>query len=179
MKALVLDLRDNPGGLFEVAVEVAKRFLSSGVIVSTQHQDPKLNMVYHARNPAALTLPLVVLVDGDTASAAEVLAGALKENKRARLVGQTTYGKGCSQGLLPLPPVGQLKLPREPGGRPTGGLRITVARFFSPTGYPYSGRGVVPHLLVERHLMSESMADDDQQLAEARGEALRLLEMMR
>src|SRR5947209_8199415 len=77
MKALILDLRGNSGGLFEVAVEAARRFLAAGVIVSTRHQDPKLNTVYHARNPAALTVPLVVLVDGETASAAEVVAGAL------------------------------------------------------------------------------------------------------
>jgi carboxyl-terminal processing protease len=179
MKALILDLRDNPGGLVEVAIEVAQRFLATGLIASREHQDSSLNKVYHAHNPAALKLPLVVLVDGDTASAAEILAGALKENKRARLVGQTTYGKGCSQGLLELPPVGLLKLPPEPGGRPTGGIRITVARFFSPTGYPYSGRGVVPHLFAERQLVPESMADDDQQLIAARAEALRLLEMVR
>jgi carboxyl-terminal processing protease len=162
-----------------MAVDVAQRFLPSGLIASREHQDSSLNKLYHAHNPGALKLPLVVLVDGDTASAAEILAGALKENKRARLVGQTTYGKGCSQGLLELPAVGLLKLPPEPGGRPTGGIRITVARFFSPTGYPYSGRGVVPHLLVERHLLPESMSDDDQQLIAARAEALRLLEMVR
>ncbi|HYT90426.1 MAG TPA: S41 family peptidase, partial [Gemmataceae bacterium] len=177
MKALIIDLRDNPGGLVEVAVDVARRFLKTGVIGSVQHQDPKLNTVYHSRNPAALTFPLVLLVDGDTASAAEILAGALKENNRARLVGQTTYGKGCSQGLLRLPPVGLLKLPPEEGGSQTGGIRITVAEFFSPNRHPYTGRGVVPHLLVERHLVPEpSMADDDQQLVAARAEALRLLE---
>src|SRR5262245_384031 len=83
MKALVLDLRDNPGGLFEVAVEVARRFLAHGVIVSLQQQGVKSPTPYQARNPAALALPLVLLVDGNTASSAEVLAGALKENKRA------------------------------------------------------------------------------------------------
>ncbi len=182
MKALILDLRGNSGGLFEVAVEVARRFLASGVIVSTQHQDPKLNTVYQARNPGALTLPLVVLVDGETASAAEVLAGALKENKRARLVGQTTYGKGCSQGLLRLPTQGLLKLPAEQGGRPTGGIRITVARFFSPAGYPYTGRGVVPHLFVNRPLVPGSLSEADDEphwLDSARAEAQRLLDMVR
>src|SRR5207302_1152257 len=143
------DLRGNAGGLVEVAIETARRFLPSGVIVSTQNHDPRHNTVYQASNPGALALPLVVLVDGDTASAAEVLAGALKDNKRARLVGQATYGKGCSQGLL--------KLPAASGGVPTGAVRITVARLFSPSGAPYTGRGVVPHVVAPRRLMRDSL----------------------
>ena len=170
MKALILDLRGNSGGLFEVAVDTARRFLSSGTVVSTQHQDPKLNMIYHARNPAALTLPLIVLVDGETASAAEVVVGALKDNKRARVVGQTTYGKGCSQGLLRLPAQGMLQRPPKPGGSATGAIRITVARFYSPAGYAYSGRGVVPHIPVG--------PDAEQQLVRALVEAQRTLGMV-
>jgi carboxyl-terminal processing protease len=134
-KSLILDLRGNSGGLFESAIEVARRFIANGIITFTHNTDPKLNTVYHARNPNALDLPLIVLIDGDTASAAEVLAGALKDHKRGRLVGQTTFGKGCTQCIL--------KLPAE-GNVPTGGLRLTVARFFSPDGLPYTGRGVVP-----------------------------------
>jgi carboxyl-terminal processing protease len=168
MKALILDLRGNGGGLFDSAIQAARRFLPTGVIVSTEHQDSRDNMVYHARNPGALTLPLVVLIDGDTASAAEVLAGALKDNKRGRLVGQTTFGKGCTQCLLKLPPA--------PGGVPTGGLRVTVTRFFSPSGLPYTGRGVLPHLFVDR-VTVESMSPLDAQLEEARIEVLRLLEI--
>jgi carboxyl-terminal processing protease len=168
MKALILDLRGNGGGLFEVAVETARRFLRGDVIiVRTQHQDPKLNTIYRARNPAALTLPLVVLVDGETASAAEVVVGALKDHERARVVGQTTYGKGCSQGLLRLPTQGLLRLPPKPGGKATGGIRITVARFFSPLGSPYTGRGVVPHIPMEQ--------DSEQQLVRALLEAQRML----
>ncbi len=174
MKALILDLRGNSGGLLEVAVEVARRFLREGRIVWTEHQDRSLNEVFEARNPGALGLPLVVLVDGETASSAEILAGALKENGRARLVGQTTYGKGCSQGILRLPAQGLLKLHPDDGGKATGGLRITVARFLSPTRQPYSGRGVAPHVLVES---GESAADV--QLERARGEALRLLDKVR
>jgi carboxyl-terminal processing protease len=165
MKALILDLRGNGGGIFEVAIDAARRFLLTGVIASTQSNDPKFNTIYQSRNPAALTLPLVVMIDGDTASAAEVLAGALKENKRGRLVGQTSFGKGCTQTVLKLPPA--------PGGLPTGGLRLTVARFFSPTGQPYNGRGVTPHLFAERFLMADAM--NDHQMEEARMEAQRLL----
>ena len=141
MKGLILDLRGNSGGMVDAAIEVARRFLASGVIASTECYDPKLSTVFHARNPAAWTLPLIVLVDGDTASAAEVLAGALKDNNRARLVGQPTFGKGSSQGLI--------RLPDALGGVPTGGLRLTIARFFSPKGLPYAGIGVSPDLLME------------------------------
>jgi carboxyl-terminal processing protease len=169
-KALILDLRGNPGGLLDVSIEIARRFLPTGIVLSTQHQDPKSSVVYRADNPTALTLPLVVLVDGDTASAAEVLAGALKENRRARVVGLTTYGKGCSQGLLKLPAEGALRTPAvttTSGG--TGGIRITVARFFSPSGRPYSGRGVEPDVVV---------AEADQQIYQGRTEAERMLMSM-
>jgi carboxyl-terminal processing protease len=170
MKALILDIRSNGGGLFEAAIDVARRFLATGIIASTQNSDPKFSTVFHARNPHALTLPLVVLIDGDTASAAEVLAGALKDNKRGRLVGQTTFGKGCTQCIL--------KLPAAPGGVPTGGMRLTVARFFSPEGLPYTGRGVVPHVPAERLLMG-SMSGPDQQMDAAMLEAQRLLDAAR
>jgi carboxyl-terminal processing protease len=166
MKALILDIRANNGGLFEVAIDVARRFLSSGVIASTLNSDPKLNTVYQARNPGALALPVVVIIDNETASAAEVLAGALKENKRARLVGQTTFGKGCTQCILKLPPA--------PGGVPTGGMRLTVARFFSPDGLPFTGRGITPHVAVERQIM-DSTINLDPQLDAAISEAQRLL----
>jgi carboxyl-terminal processing protease len=137
MKVLILDLRGNPGGLFNVAVQVAERFLSEGVIVSTQSPVPAFNKIHEAHNMIALTFPLVVLVDGDTASAAEIVAGALKENQRGTLVGQPTFGKGTSQRVL--------RLETAPAG-----VRITLARFFSPTGQAYSGRGVTPHILVDR-----------------------------
>jgi carboxyl-terminal processing protease len=169
-KALVLDLRGNPGGLLDVAIEIARRFLSTGVIVSTQHHDPRSSKVYRSDNPMALTLPVVVLVDSDTASAAEVLAGALKDNHRARVVGQTTYGKGCSQGLLKLTGDGELRLP--PNSSSAGGIgaiRITTARFYSPLGQPYSGRGVEPDVPATGAL----------QLYQAREEAHRLLNVPR
>jgi len=170
MKALILDLRGNSGGLFKVGVETARRFLTEGVIVSERYYDPGLDTVHEARNPAALTIPLVVLVDGETASAAEVVAGALKDHKRARVVGQTSYGKGCTQGLLPLPVRGLLEYPQHERGKPTGAIRITVAHFFSPAGYAYAGRGVLPDVPVD--------LDANQQLIRALDEAQRLLGMM-
>jgi len=132
MRVLILDLRGNPGGLFKVAVQSSRLFLSDGVIVFTQSRLPEFNETHRSRNADALGMPLVVLVDGETASAAEVLAGALKENRRATLVGQTTFGKGSIQCVVPLE-----KIP--------AGIRITVAKFYSPANYPYSGHGVTPN----------------------------------
>lgn len=150
VKGVVLDLRGNPGGVFESAIDTARRFLSSGVIVSTEHQDPRFNTVHQSRNSAAFTVPVIVLIDQDTASAAEVLAGALKENDRARVYGQPSFGKGCTQVLLKLPAA---------QGVPTGGIRITIARFFSPKGLPYSGRGVLPDVAVERFRAMDMATD--------------------
>src|SRR5204863_34824 len=87
---------------------------------------------------------------GDTASAAEVLAGALKENDRAYLIGQTTYGKGCTQWVLNF-------LPKATGGVPSGGMKLTVARFYDPKGEPFSGRGVAPHLFIEEGEEADTM----------------------
>jgi carboxyl-terminal processing protease len=104
-------------------------------------------------------MPLIVLVDGETASAAEVLAGALKENERAILVGQTTYGKGSIQEVM--------ELKRAPAA-----IRITLAKLFSPTGQAYNGAGVAPHFYVERTSMK---FDEQLRLAvqEAKSFALR------
>ncbi len=133
MKSLVIDLRGNAGGLFISAVRVAERFLPMGVIVTAHGQRPPFNRAYESRSGMdAFDFPVVVLVDSDTASAAEVLAEALKENQRAVLVGQPTYGKGTLQCVLQL--------------APAGGLRLTLARLFGPRGLPIQGAGVVPHV---------------------------------
>jgi carboxyl-terminal processing protease len=136
MKALVLDLRGNPGGLFKPSIQTAEMFLPEGIIVHTQSPSTEYNQSHKSHNPNAFTFPLVLLIDGETASSAEVVAGALKENDRARLVGQTTYGKGSIQCVVPLEIV-------------AAGVKITVARFLSPSGQPYTGRGVTPHVIVE------------------------------
>jgi len=171
MKALILDLRDNNGGIFESAIDTARRFLASGIITSTVNHDSKANFVYHAKNPNALRVPLAVLVNGDTASAAEVLAGALKDNNRAYLIGQTTFGKGCTQCIL--------KLPSATGGVPTGGMKLTVSRFFSPKGVPYSGRGIVPHFIVEDSMPPSQSMMNDPYYAKAVEELSRMLAMQK
>jgi len=180
IKALIVDLRGNAGGLFEAALEVTQRFLANGVIVVKQRWDFKKEE-FTAQNPGALTLPLVVMVDGETMSSAEIVAGALKDHKRARLVGQTTFGKGLLQRVFRLPDQGLLKTPAESGGVATGGVRLTVARFFSLSGMAYHDRGVAPHLFVERRALPDSMSidDTDQQLEVALAEAQRLLDVRR
>jgi carboxyl-terminal processing protease len=166
MAGLILDLRGNPGGLFEPAVQVAELFVGEpGVLVYTHGQPKKYNQPYVSRGlhppPPSATVPLVVLVDAETASAAEVVAGALKERGRARVVGQTTYGKGSIQWLVPLkdPP-----LDKTPGG-----IRITVAKFESPAHHPYSGRGVEPDVA----------AEGEQALNAAKAELRNLFERLR
>jgi carboxyl-terminal processing protease len=144
LQKLVLDLRGNPGGSFPAALQVAEMFLPEGVICYTRTRQKE--EAYRANNPQAFLMPLVLLVDGDTASAAEVVAGALKENGRATLVGQATYGKCSIQCVIRLETI-------------KSGIQLTVARFASPAHDSYDGHGVVPHQLAERDPM------DDRQLA--------------
>lgn len=128
-RALVVDLRGNPGGLFDAGLQTSELFLNDHVIVYTQGRF-KIE-THKARNPSPFNLPILVVVDAETASTAEIVAGALKENGKAKVAGHTTFGKGTIQCLIPLE-----KFP--------AGLRITVAKFLSPANYPYSGHGVIP-----------------------------------
>jgi carboxyl-terminal processing protease len=148
LKGLVLDLRGNLGGSFKAALKVTEEFLTEGVIVYTQFRTRE--KAERASNPDAVTLPMVVLVDADTASAAEIVAGALKDNGRAKLVGQPTYGKGSIQCLVKLD---SLK----------AGLQVTVARFSSPNRVAYDGHGVTPDALVEYSVAMMPSGDDSQQ----------------
>lgn len=154
IRGLILDLRGNPGGSFEAAIDVARRFLISGVITSTQFSDPKFNATYQARNPNAWTMPMIVLIDSDTSSSAEILAGALKENDRAKLIGLSTFGKGCTQCVVKLHPI---------QGVPTGGVRLTIARFYSPKGRSYSGQGIAPDQFIEDAMAQMTFAVEDLQ----------------
>jgi|JI10StandDraft_1071094.scaffolds.fasta_scaffold31355_2 carboxyl-terminal processing protease len=128
VRGLVLDLRDNPGGLLAQAVEVAGRFVAGGRVVIVRARDDE--DVWTAGARAAYTGPLVVLVNEGTASAAEILAGALQDHRRARLLGAPTFGKGTVQRLVNL--------------SDGSGLKLTIARYFSPEGRPIDGVGLTP-----------------------------------
>jgi carboxyl-terminal processing protease len=135
MKSLIIDLRGNPGGLLTSSVEVADKFLEQGSIVSTRGRSPNEDFNYTAHRAGTWRVPLVVLIDGDSASASEIFAGAIRDHRRGTIVGVRSYGKGSVQGIFPL----------TIGGT---GVRLTTAKFYSPTGRPYSRVGVEPDVLV-------------------------------
>jgi carboxyl-terminal processing protease len=135
MKSLIIDLRGNPGGLLVTAVEVADKFIQHGVIVSTRGRSAQEDFIYSAHTAGTWRVPLVVLIDCDTASAAEIFVGAIREHRRGTVVGSRSYGKGSVQGIFPLSLSG-------------AGLRLTTAKFYSPSGRPYSRIGVTPDVLV-------------------------------
>ena len=135
MKSLVIDLRRNPGGLLDSAVELADEFLARGGIVSTRGRNGQENRNYTARVPGTWDIPLVVLIDGDSASASEIFAGAIRDHDRGYVVGQVSYGKGSVQGVFP-------------NDRGIGGLRLTVSKFYSPSGAAISSKGITPHVII-------------------------------
>ena len=134
LQGAVLDLRSNPGGLVTAAVGVADDFLDHGTIVSTRGRLKQADMTFTAQGDGDLLkgAPLVVLVDNGTASAAEIVAGALKDNHRAVLMGRRTFGKGSVQTLLPLP-----------GG---DAVKLTTARYYTPDGGSIQARGIEPDI---------------------------------
>jgi carboxyl-terminal processing protease len=146
MKTLVLDLRGNPGGLLNVAVEIAELFISRGVIVSTRGRAPGQSQVYQAQGRAVWPMPMLVLIDHDSASASEILAGALKEHGRAVVIGEKSYGKGSVQSIFALRSA-------------PAGLKLTTAKFYSPFNRSYSEQGVEPDVAVE--LRRKPAADSD------------------
>jgi len=147
-RALVLDLRGNAGGLFPAAVKTAEKFLPGGIIVTAQGQHDDANKVYTSTTGnAASDLPMVVLVDGETASAAEVLAVALRDNQRAKLVGTATFGKGSVQKVITFTTAEEID--SDTGKpRPRAAVRITLARLIGPSGAPITGVGVTPDQLI-------------------------------
>jgi len=135
MKSLVVDVRGNPGGLLMSAVEVADRFVERGVIVTTRGRNSQEDYTYSAHDIGKWRMPLVVIIDQDSASAAEIFAGAIRDHRRGTIVGARSFGKGSVQGIFPLE-------------ESDAGVRLTTAKFYSPAGHPYSFVGVEPDLEV-------------------------------
>jgi carboxyl-terminal processing protease len=136
MKSLVIDVRGNPGGLLSAAVEVADRFLVSGRIVTTRGRNTRENFDYSAHRANTWSVPLVVLVDRESASASEIFAGAIADSGRGTLIGETSYGKGSVQGIFRMQTA-------------NFGLCLTTAKFYSPSGRAISHSGVAPHIKIE------------------------------
>lgn len=139
ISCLIIDLRQNPGGLLQEAINVSDLFLPKGIIVQTQGRNG-----YHsfkAQSQNQFNIPLLLLVDSNSASAAEIFAGAMQENNRAVIIGEASYGKGTVQAIVQLSnSANQI--------RPIAGLRITTEKFYSPKGRAYAGVGVTPDIEV-------------------------------
>jgi carboxyl-terminal processing protease len=158
LKGLILDLRNNPGGLVNQAVAVSSDFLDGGEVVSQRGRDPRDIQRYNARSAGDMLkgLPVVVLVNNGTASAAEIVAGALKDRERASIVGLTTFGKGSVQSVIPL---------RD--GK-DGALKLTTAKYYTPAGISIQKTGITPDLQVAySHRQAEAVYDDALQFSEA------------
>src|SRR5215831_8464818 len=156
LKGYILDLRNNPGGLLDQAVRVAGAFLVGGEIVSIRGRDSDHTQRFNAV-PGDLIegKPLIVLINGGSASASEIVAGALKDQKRATLIGSRTFGKASVQTIIPL-------------GQGNGALRLTTARYYTPSGHSLQAQGIAPDIEM---LQDEPKDVADQQQTQLRSEA--------
>ena len=138
----VLDLRSNPGGLLSQAVKVSDIFLKRGEIVSTRGRDKKDIRRYRAKNKDHTNgKPLVVLINGGSASASEIVAGALQDHRRAIIVGTQSFGKGSVQTIIPF---------QRSNADNVSGIRLTTARYYTPSGESIQGKGITPDIIVEQ-----------------------------
>ena len=146
LRSLIVDLRGNSGGLLAAVVEVADLFLDEGTIVKTRSRVESENQDYSATRRATVVgrdLPVIVLIDGRSASAAEILAGALKDHERAYLIGQRSFGKGSVQQVMRI--------------EDDRAVKVTTARYFTPDGIRIDGVGVAPHRITEPELSPEAL----------------------
>ena len=142
IKGYVLDVRSNPGGLLTQAVKVSDIFLERGEIVSTRGRDKKDIKRYRAKqNDKTLGKPLVVIIDGGSASASEIVAGALQDHKRAIVVGTQSFGKGSVQTIIPF---------QVNNSENLTGIRLTTARYYTPSGKSIQGKGITPDIIIEQ-----------------------------
>jgi carboxyl-terminal processing protease len=146
LKGYVIDLRNNPGGLLDQAVSVSGAFLERGEIVSTRGRDPEETERFNARSgDLTKAKPLIVLINGGSASASEIVAGALQDHRRATLIGTRSFGKGSVQTIIPL-------------GGGNGALRLTTARYFTPSGRSIQAKGISPDIEVLQDIPEEEKA---------------------
>ena len=147
LNGYILDLRNNPGGLLSQAVKISDAFLDSGEIVSIKGRDKNDIKIYTARKGDALKgKPLIILINRGSASASEIVSGALKDHKRAILLGEKTFGKGSVQTIIPL--------------KNKGGLRLTTAKYYLPSGTSISEIGVEPDIVVKESKENFKINDD-------------------
>ena len=139
----VLDLRSNPGGLLKQSIKVSDIFLEQGEIVSTRGRNKEDILRYRAKKGDRINgQPLIVLINGGSASASEIVAGALQDHKRAIIVGTKSFGKGSVQTIIPFKKSGNNKS--------TTGIRLTTARYYTPSGESIQGKGIMPDIIIEQ-----------------------------
>ena len=149
LKGYVLDLRNNPGGLLDQAISVSDAFLERGEIVSTRGRNAEETQRYSARaGDLTKGKPIIVLINGGSASASEIVAGALQDHKRATILGTRSFGKGSVQTIIPL-------------GNNNGALRLTTARYYTPSGKSIQAKGIVPEIEVLQDVPDELKARAD------------------
>jgi carboxyl-terminal processing protease len=153
IRALVLDLRNNPGGLLEQAIAVSDEFLESGkLIVYTKGRLAGQNMKGYSKNDRAhLDYPMVILLNEGSASASEIVAGALQDLGRATIVGAQSFGKGSVQTIIPL--------------SDGSGLRLTTAKYYTPKGQEINGKGITPDIVVEEAKIPQEKEEEGKQEA--------------
>lgn len=153
LKGLVLDLRDNPGGVLDQAIRISDLFMDDGIIMTSKGRLARHTKVYRAtRNATPRTYPMVVLINAGSASASEIVAGALQDGKRALIIGTTSFGKGSVQAIENL--------------RDGYGLKLTIARYYTPSGRSIQAKGVEPDIVVAREPVTETVAQQAERLKE-------------
>ena len=156
LKGIVLDLRNNPGGLLDQAVAASDAFLDKGEIVSTRGRRPDSAQRFNAKpGDLARKLPMVVLINGGSASASEIVAGALQDHHRALVLGTPSFGKGSVQTIIPL------------GGQ--GAMRLTTARYYTPSGRSIQAKGIDPDIVVEPARLEPLKTPDRRRESDLRG----------
>jgi len=149
LKGFIIDLRNNPGGLLDQAISVSDAFLEKGEIVSTRGRNAEETQRFNARaGDLTKGKPVIVLINGGSASASEIVAGALQDHKRATVIGTRSFGKGSVQTIIPL-------------GSGNGALRLTTARYFTPSGRSIQAKGITPDIGVEQDVPDELKSRTD------------------